>query len=95
MSPTKFQRAPDEETSLLVDRNPERKETPLPLAQILVLLLLQLCEPITSQSIKPYINQVCSVIFVMLYNVRNVSFSLSVSFRSLVVTKERSDITQG
>jgi hypothetical protein len=60
MSPTRTesQGAPDEETSLLRDGKPQRKETPLTLAQILVLLLLQLCEPITSQSIKPYINQV-------------------------------------
>jgi hypothetical protein len=58
MSPTRSQGAPDEETSLLRDGKPQRKETPLPLAQILILLLLQLCEPITSQSIKPYINQV-------------------------------------
>ena len=67
MSHTKSHRAPDEETSLLSDGNLEPKETPLPLAQILVLLLLQLCEPITSQSIKPYINQVCSVISVICY----------------------------
>ena len=61
MSPTRFKGAPseaDEESYLLRDGKPKRKETPLPLAQILVLLLLQLCEPITSQSIKPYINQV-------------------------------------
>jgi hypothetical protein len=52
----------DEETPLLRDVNPQRKETPLPLAQILVLLLLQLSEPITSSSIRPYINQVRSSI---------------------------------
>jgi MFS family permease len=51
------QGTPDEETPLLRDGNLQRKETPLPLAQILVLLLLQLSEPITSSSIRPYINQ--------------------------------------
>jgi hypothetical protein len=49
---------PEEATPLLRDENPPRKETPLPFAQILVLLLLQLTEPITSLSIRPYINQV-------------------------------------
>ena len=50
----------EEATPLLPDENPPRKETPLPFTQILVLLLLQLTEPIMSLSIGPYINQVCS-----------------------------------
>ena len=54
----------EEEVPLLHDGNPQRKETPPPLAQILVLLLLQLAEPITSFSIRPYINQVHSSIHV-------------------------------
>ena len=85
---------PDEETPLLRDGNPQYKETPLPLAQILVLLLLQLAEPITSSSIRPYINEVESSITITTV-VSNDSLSLSVSFQSLVVTKERSDTTQG
>ncbi|KAH9036525.1 MFS general substrate transporter [Lactarius pseudohatsudake] len=36
------------------------EETPLPITQIVVLLLLQLTEPITSLSIRPYINQLVS-----------------------------------
>ena len=52
------QGTPDEETPLLLDGNTPRKETPLPVTQIVVLLLLQLSEPITSLSINPYINQV-------------------------------------
>jgi hypothetical protein len=55
----------DEETPLLHDANTPRKETPLPITQVLVLLLLQLCEPITSQSINPYINQVRSPITII------------------------------
>jgi len=54
------QTTPNEETPLLRDRNAPRKETPLPITQIVVLLLLQLSEPITSLSIGPYINQLVS-----------------------------------
>ncbi|KAI9443966.1 MFS general substrate transporter [Lactarius indigo] len=59
MPPTKSRLGgnPDEETPLLRDENAPRKATPLPITQILVLLLLQLSEPITSVSINPYINQ--------------------------------------
>ncbi|KAF8267048.1 major facilitator superfamily domain-containing protein [Lactarius quietus] len=60
MPPTRSPGDPDEEIPLLHDGSPQRKETPLPLAQILVLLLLQLSEPITFSSIKPYINQLVS-----------------------------------
>ncbi|TBU50435.1 MFS general substrate transporter [Dichomitus squalens] len=52
----------DEETALLA--SPERKvlkaPTPLPRLQIFVLLLMQLAEPITSQCIYPFINQLVS-----------------------------------
>ena len=62
MSPTRLQgnpeSQPEEGTPLLGDLNPPRAETPLPVTQVLVLLLLQLCDPITSLSINPYINQV-------------------------------------
>jgi hypothetical protein len=47
-----------EETPLLQDETPPRKETPLPITQILVLLLLQTTEPLMSFSNRPYINQV-------------------------------------
>ena len=51
---------PDEETALLA--SPERKAirapTPLPRLQIFILLLMQLAEPITSNCIYPFINQV-------------------------------------
>ena len=49
----------DEETPLLHDGHKPQKETPLPITQVFILLFLQLCDPITSQSINPYINQVC------------------------------------
>ena len=87
-------REAEEEAPLLHDGNSLRKEIPLPITQILVLLLLQLAEPMTSTSIRPYINQVCPSIIVKAV-IRNVYISLSVSSRSLVVTKERSDTTQG
>ena len=88
------QGTPDEETPLISDGNPQRKGTPLPLAQILVLFILQLAEPITSSSIRPYINEVESSIPTKVV-VSNNSLSLSVSFQSLVVTKKKSDTTQG
>ncbi|KAF8220945.1 MFS general substrate transporter [Tricholoma matsutake] len=37
-----------------------RKPNPLPWFQLSIILLLQICEPITSQSIYPYINQLIS-----------------------------------
>ncbi|KAH9170234.1 MFS general substrate transporter [Lactarius sanguifluus] len=62
MSPITSQGAPEpeEETPLLCDANARRTETPLPITQIVVLLLLQLTEPITSLSIRPYVNQLIS-----------------------------------
>ncbi|TFK27818.1 MFS general substrate transporter [Coprinopsis marcescibilis] len=50
----------DEEMPLLVDAKKRTKRTPLPKLQIGIVLLLQVCEPITSQSIYPYINQLIS-----------------------------------
>ncbi|TFY69228.1 hypothetical protein EVG20_g3234 [Dentipellis fragilis] len=51
----------DEETPLLRPSNPDgkttKKRTPLPKGQMAILLLLQLAEPITSQCIMPFINQ--------------------------------------
>jgi hypothetical protein len=47
----------NEETTLL--SRPERKpRTPLPKLQLSVIMLIQICEPLASQSIYPYINQV-------------------------------------
>ena len=52
----------DDETEtqhfLGLDSQKKRKPNPLPKLQLAVVLLLQVCEPITSQSIFPYINQV-------------------------------------
>ncbi|KIM86414.1 hypothetical protein PILCRDRAFT_65362 [Piloderma croceum F 1598] len=47
----------DEQTALLLTRTIKKPTTPLPRLQISVLLLLQLAEPITSQCINPFINQ--------------------------------------
>ncbi|CCM04325.1 uncharacterized protein FIBRA_06496 [Fibroporia radiculosa] len=56
--------SPDEETALLSGSKTTRKEarpiTPLPKLQIGILLLLQLAEPISSQCIYPFINQLVS-----------------------------------
>ncbi|PBL04236.1 MFS general substrate transporter [Armillaria gallica] len=60
---------PTEETGLLTptststlssQKRRSRPATPLPHLQIWVVLVLQICEPITSQSIYPYINQLVS-----------------------------------
>ena len=52
----------DEETPLLHNHTLKDQRTsartPLPKAQIAICLFLQVCEPLTSQSIYPYINQV-------------------------------------
>ncbi|KAH9902985.1 MFS general substrate transporter [Cubamyces lactineus] len=55
-------RQPDEETALLAspERKPVKAPTPLPKLQIFILLLMQLAEPITSQCIYPFINQLVS-----------------------------------
>ncbi|KAF8220944.1 MFS general substrate transporter [Tricholoma matsutake] len=52
----------DETATLLrgKNQNRNRKPHPLPWLQISIVLLLQICEPITSQSIYPYINQLIS-----------------------------------
>ena len=62
--PPRSQDAPEfeEETPLLRNKNLLRRETPLPLTQILILLLLQITEPLMSFSIRPYINEVRSSI---------------------------------
>ncbi|KAH9030864.1 major facilitator superfamily domain-containing protein [Lactarius deliciosus] len=62
MLPKKFQDTPEleEETPLLCDGGTPRTETPLPITQIVVLLLCQIAEPITYLSINPYINQLVS-----------------------------------
>jgi hypothetical protein len=46
----------------IVGSNGKRKKarTPLPKGQLAIALLLQICEPISSLSLCPYINQVCS-----------------------------------
>ncbi|KAI0246217.1 major facilitator superfamily domain-containing protein [Lactifluus subvellereus] len=60
MSPRRSESTVDEETPLLHSGHAPQRKTPLPTTQILVLLLLQLAEPITSLSINPYINQLVS-----------------------------------
>ncbi|KAF8876547.1 major facilitator superfamily domain-containing protein [Infundibulicybe gibba] len=50
----------NEETALLAHAKKQHKPTPLPKAQIGILLLCHFCEPITGHSISPYINQLIS-----------------------------------
>ncbi|KAF8875931.1 major facilitator superfamily transporter [Infundibulicybe gibba] len=50
----------NEETALLAPAKKQQNPTPLPKVQIGIVLLLQLCEPITSLSVYPYINQLIS-----------------------------------
>lgn len=54
---------PDEQTGLLGRSNRrdlERQRSPIPKLQLAIILLLQICEVVTSYSILPYINQVYS-----------------------------------
>ncbi|KAF6743819.1 major facilitator superfamily transporter [Ephemerocybe angulata] len=51
----------DEETPLLKQQRPKGR-TPLPKLQIGIVLLLQVCEPLCSQSIYPYINELVSTL---------------------------------
>ena len=55
----------DENTPLLPSKQ-GRSRTPLPWLQISIMLLLQMCEPICSQSIYPYINEVCVLCLLVL-----------------------------
>ena len=91
MFPRKYQSPdlglePEEGTPLLHKGDVTRTEKPLPITQIVILLILSLSDPITSLSIRPYINQVRSSITIV-HSIGNVCLSLSVSCQSLVVTK--------
>ncbi|EAU85270.2 major facilitator superfamily transporter [Coprinopsis cinerea okayama7 len=63
----------DEETPLLQQRK-ERTRTPLPKLQIGIVLLLQMCEPICSQSIYPYINELVSGLEIIGGDIRKVGY---------------------
>ena len=58
-----------ENTSSSGENKQYRKPNPLPRLQISVMLLLQVCEPMASQSIYPYINQVVQYIFTPLITI--------------------------
>jgi len=49
---------PDEDTPLLSSEQPLQKPTPVPWAQVWILLVLQLAEPLTSQVIYPFTPEV-------------------------------------
>ncbi|KAF8207043.1 major facilitator superfamily transporter [Mycena galopus ATCC 62051] len=48
------------ETTTLLPTPQSNKPTPLPKLQLAIIMLIQICEPLTSQSIYPYINQLVS-----------------------------------
>lgn len=50
--------SPDEDTPLLSSEHSLRKPTPVPWAQVSILLFLQLAEPLTSQVIYPFAPEV-------------------------------------
>ncbi|KAF8268162.1 MFS general substrate transporter [Lactarius quietus] len=81
---------PEEETPLLSNENSPRKETPLPVTQILVLLLLQLSEPLMSFSIRPYVNELVSELQIVGGDERKVGYYagliLSLYFAAQAVT---------
>jgi len=101
----------DEGTPLLNDRSqerrrddvqaenrPKRRITPLPRFQIAIVLLQQLCEPLTSQSIYPYINRVrirFRVFFLVIDADRFAFFSLSASWALQEATTGRLGTTLG
>lgn len=63
VSPTTDDHAPLLSPTTGSDRNEPKKPTPLPIVQICVVLLSCLIEPIASQCIYPFINEVCSLPF--------------------------------
>ena len=72
----------NEETPLLtVDCPKKHPPNPLPKLQLAIVLLLQVCEPITSQSIFPYINQVpYHLFFFSLLDRRDLIFQFSTAY---------------
>ena len=49
---------PDEETPLLAEEQRQTKPSPIPWSQVLLLLILQLAEPLTAQVISPFAPEV-------------------------------------
>lgn len=68
----------DEETPLLASGcvTSKTSRTPLPKAQLAIVLMLQICEPITSQSIYPYINAVSRTVEYQGIGSSQISFKL-------------------
>lgn len=93
----------DEHTPLLYPSSPTqktpKKPTPLPHLQIAIVLLLQICEPLTSQSILPYINQVFTTAVktqrASLIKKKTLPRSSSRLWTSLAGIQKKWDITRG
>ena len=80
------------ETQHLLGLDSQKKllPNPLPKLQLAIVLLLQICEPITSQSIFPYINQVRLLRRLGGWPLLFIFDSLLLSLISLVVTTVKS-----
>jgi hypothetical protein len=82
----------NEETALL-SSPAKNSRTPLPKLQLSVIMLIQICEPIASQSIYPYINQVSFLWMArMVFNYPNRVDSWLVNWTSRAAMKRKSDI---
>ncbi|KAF8207042.1 major facilitator superfamily transporter [Mycena galopus ATCC 62051] len=82
----------NEQTALL--SRPERKRTPLPKLQLSIIMLIQICEPIASQSIYPYINQLVSELNITGGDEKKVGYYACVSFESLFFLTESMTVLQ-
>jgi hypothetical protein len=65
--------SPDEETPLLSSELPPQKTTPVPWAQVSILLVLLLAEPLTSQVILPFTPEVCHIFYTSFISSRSSS----------------------
>ncbi|GLB44900.1 putative major facilitator superfamily protein [Lyophyllum shimeji] len=83
----------NEESALLSQSPKRRKPNPLPWFQISVVLLLQVCEPITSQSIYPYVNQLVSELDITGGDERRVGYYAGV-IESLFFVTEAATVLQ-
>ncbi|KAJ7176473.1 major facilitator superfamily domain-containing protein [Mycena filopes] len=94
----------DETSSLLPSPPPKQKSTrddgstptrtPLPKLQLTVILLVQICEPLSSQSIYPYINQLLRELDITGGDERKVGYYACVAFESMFYVTEALTILQ-
>ena len=51
-----------QETPLLAENAGKKQATPLPWSQLIIVMFLQLSEPLTSHAISPFTPEVCSLV---------------------------------